>query len=600
MKSKQVLFLFGMLVFLSSCSETKSDSNRAKVDLIIYNAKVTTLDADNPSATAVSISNGKITSVGISDEILKLKTDSTIIIDAKGRRLIPGLNDSHSHFLRAGTSFTRELRWDGVPSLKVGLAMIRKQAAITPKGEWVRVIGGWTPWQFEEKRLPTPEEVTAIAPETPVYIQYFYSAAIMNKKALEALAINSSAQDPMGGKIVRDKQGNPTGLFLATPHPKIFYSYIDNLPKASLEVQKNSTIIMFNELVKYGLTSVIDAGGGGFEYPGGYEASIQLAKEGKLATRVSFLLFSQHPGKELEDYTKWTTENKVGENLDDHKEHGFELDGGGEYVLWKAGDFENFRSARFELDADMEEKMEPILTLMIKKRWPFRIHSTYNESITRLLNVIEKVNKETPLNGLRWSIEHAETLKEENIDRIKILGGGVAVQDRMVFLGDDYLQRYGKNAAASSPPIKMLLKKGVPVGMGTDATRGSSFNPWVGIHWLVTGKTAAGQIHLSSENLLTREEAIMIYSLGSAWFSQEEDVKGKIKPGQLADVVLLTQDVMTIPEDDIKQIQSTLTIVNGKIVYASDDYKEYKIISSEIQPEWSPLKTFGSYYYQPK
>ena len=312
------------------------------------------------------------------------------------------------------------------------------------------------------------------------------------------------------------------------------------------------------------------------------------------------MLFPQHPGKELEDYTKWTNENKIGENLDEHKEHGFELDGAGEYVLWKAGDFENFRSARFELDADMEEKMEPILKLMIKNRWPFRIHSTYNESISRLLNVIEKVDKETPLNGLRWSIEHAETLKEENIDRIKALGGGVAVQDRMVFLGDDFLLRYGKDAAASSPPVKMLLKKGVPVGMGTDATRGSSFNPWVGIHWLVTGKTAAGQIHLSSENLLTREEAIMIYSLGSAWFSQEEDVKGKIKTGQLADVVLLSQDVMTIPEDDIKQIQSTLTIVNGKIVYASVDYKEFKIISPEIQPEWSPLKTFGSYYYQPK
>lgn len=600
MKFKNILFHLSILILLANCTGNKSESNQNRTDIIIFNAKVTTLDADNPSATAVSITNGKITSVGMNDEIVKLKSDSTILIDAQGRRLIPGLNDSHSHFLRGGTSFTRELRWDGVPSLKVGLEMIKQQAAITPKGQWVRVIGGWTPWQFEEKRLPTPEELTAIAPETPVYIQYFYSAAIMNKKAMEALAITASVQDPMGGKIVRDKNGNPTGLFLATPHPKIFYSYIDNLPKASLEVQKNSTIVMFNELTKYGLTSVIDAGGGGFEYPDAYEAALQLAKEDKLATRVSFLLFSQHPGKELDDYTKWIAENKVGENLDEHKEHGFELDGGGEYILWKAGDFENFRSARFELDADMEEKMEPILKLMIKNRWPFRVHSTYNESISRLLNVIEKVNKETPLNGLRWSIEHAETLKEENIDRIKLLGGGVAVQDRMVFLGDDYLARYGKDAGAASPPVKMLLKKGVPVGMGTDGTRGSSFNPWVGIHWLITGKTAAGQMHLSPENLLTREEAIMVYSLGSAWFSQEEDVKGKIKSGQLADVVLLTQDVMTIPEDDIKKTQSTLTIVNGKIVYASNDYKEYKIISPEIQPEWSPLKTFGSYYYQPK
>ena len=298
-------------------------------------------------------------------------------------------------------------------------------------------------------------------------------------------------------------------------------------------------------------------------------------------------------------FVYFIAENKIGDNLDEHKDHGFELDGGGEYILWKAGDFENFRSARFELDADMEEKMEPIMALMIKNRWPFRIHSTYNESITRLLNVIEKVNKETPLNGMRWSIEHAETLKEENIDRIKKLGGGVAVQDRMVFLGDDYLERYGKDAAVSSPPIKMLLKKGVPVGMGTDGTRGSSFNPWVGIQWLVTGKTAAGQTHLSPENLLTREEAIMVYSLGSAWFSQEEEVKGKIKSGQLADVVLLTQDVMTIPEDDIKKIQSVMTIVNGKIVYASNDYPQHKVEEPAIQPEWSPLKTFGSYYYEP-
>ncbi|WP_394780190.1 amidohydrolase [Undibacterium sp.] len=583
--------LFSALYVPTYAEAAQTDS----ADLIIKNAKITTLDAAKPSAQALAIKDGKVIAVGTSADILRYKGANTDIVDAHQRRLIPGLNDSHGHYLRGGTSFTTELRWDGVPTLAQGLEMIRAQALVTPKGQWVRVVGGFTPSQFKEKRLPTPEELTAASPDIPVYIQYFYSSIVLNKAAIKALDLTANTPEPEGGKIERDKAGNPTGLVLATPNPGIFYSLLGKLPKLDEATAENSTQWMFHELARFGLTSVVDAGGGGFDFPNDYSASIAMMKAQKLPLRVSFYLFTQHPGKELEDYQKWMSENSVGQNLDEVREHGYELEGAGEWVLWKAGDFENFRSPRPTQDTDMEDKLEPVVALFVQKHWPFRIHATYDESITRLLNVIEKVNQKTPLNGLRWAIDHAETIKPENMKRIHALGGGVAVQDRMYFLGDDFYQRYGAEESSHAPPAKMLTQIGVPVGMGTDATR-SSFNPWLGLYFLTTGKVASGLTFLSSENLLTREQALRLYTLGSAWFSQEEKVKGLIKVGQYGDFALLSDDYMTVPAEKIKVIRSVLTVVDGKVVFADKEYSARNPKLPAIEPAWSPLKSFPSYY----
>ena len=582
------------LLFLLTIISCKQPSKEA--DMIVLNAAITTLDEANPKAQAVAVKDGKIIAVGSSEELLKLKGDSTIVVDAHGKRIIPGLTDSHSHFLRGGLSYTRELRWDGLPTLKEGLEMIKKAAEITPEGEWVRVIGGWTPWQFSEQRLPTPAELTEAAPNTPVYIQYFYSAAIVNKKGLEALGITKNTPDPYQGRFERDANGNPTGLMLAEPHPGIFYGKIAALPGTTKEIEANSTIHMFRELARYGLTGVIDAAGGGFNYPEGYTTAEKLAVDGKLAIRTSFFLFPQKPKRELEDIKTWTDNYKAGKNTDIHKEHGFELEGAGEYILWEAADYENFRWERPELPETMGANLEPVLKLLIEKRWPFKIHSTYNESIQKILDILEKVNKETPLNGLRWSIEHAETIKPETVDRIAALGGGLALQDRMVFLGDDFVKRYSLEAAKYSPPLRYIYDKGIPVGMGTDGTRGSSFNPFVSLHFMVSGKTASGLKIYDKDNTLTREEALRVHTIGSAWFSNEEDVKGRIKKGQYADLVILSKDFMTVPEDEIKSIESVLTIVNGKMVYGSGDYEALVPQAPAILPEWSPLKLYGSYY----
>ena len=573
-----------------------STSTAKEADLILYNAKITTLDIRNPSATAVAVKDGRILKVGKDSEVLKLKKRSTKVFDVKGRRIIPGMNDSHSHYIRGGLGFNAELRWDGVPSLAIGLEMIRQQALRTPNGQWVRVIGGWTPFQFTEKRLPTPEELTKAAPNTPVYVQYFYSRAVINKAAMEVIGFDENTKTPPGTRLEKDSKGKPTGLLIADPHPALLYKSIASLPALTPEEQVNSTTHLFYQLARFGLTSVIDVGGGGQHYPKNYKTAEELAEKAEFPLRVSYFLFAQTPGKEYSDFKNWTSMVPPNTNTDPLREDGYVMEGGGEYLVWDAADFENFMSPRPDLKPNMAEELKKVVTLLVKNRWPFRMHATYDESISKILDVVEEVNNEIPFNGLRWSIEHAETIKCANIERIKALGGGVAFQDRMVFLGDDFLKRYGAEETAQTVPIKKLMEKGIPVGMGTDGTRGSSFNPWVGLQWLVTGKTASGTQIYDKEKLLSREEALYVYTVGSAWFSHEEKLKGRIAEGQYADMVVLSNDYITVPENEISNIESVLTIVDGKIVFGAGSYKEFMPTLPPIKPDWSPLKYFGSYY----
>ena len=505
MHSSFIFKLIGALTILIFCS-----SASYAADLILHNAKITTLDKQNPSATAVAIKKGRILKVGSDSEVLRLKNNSTKVLNVGGRRIIPGLNDSHSHYIRGGLAFNSILRWDGVPTLAEGLEMIRQQALRTPKGHWVRVIGGWTPFQFKEKRLPTPEELTRAAPKTPVYVQYFYSRAIVNQTALKIIGLDKNTKIPSGSRLEIGGDGKPTGLLIADPHPALLYKSIASLPALTPEEQINSTTHLFYQLARFGLTSVIDVGGGGQFFPENYKIAEKLAERAGFPLRVSYYLFAQTPGEEYSDYKKWVKLVPPNTNTDPFRENGYVVEGGGEYLVWDAGDFENFMSPRPDLKPEMAESLKKVITLLIKNRWPFRMHATYDESISKILDVVEEVNRETPLNGLRWSIEHAETLKEPNMDRIKALGGGVAIQDRMAFLGDDFLRRYGAKETSHTPAVRLLLKKGIPVGMGTDGTRGSSFNPWVGLYWLVTGKSA-GETQLLVRIIFLQERRLCIF-----------------------------------------------------------------------------------------
>ncbi|MGN6289441.1 MAG: amidohydrolase [Sphingopyxis terrae] len=564
-------------------------------DLIIVNAKVTTLDKGNPVAEAVAIRDGKFLSVGSEQAVRAAAGPDATLIDAKGRRLIPGLIDSHIHVIRGGLNYNMELRWDGVPSLAEAMAMLKRQAENTPPPQWVRVVGGFTEHQFAEKRLPTLDEINAAAPETPVFILHLYDRALLNAAALRAVGYTKDTPNPPGGEIVRDAAGTPTGLLLAQPNATILYATLAKGPKLPEEYQLNSTKHFMRELNSLGVTSVIDAGGGFQNYPDDYQIIEKLHQDGELTLRIAYNLFTQKPKEELKDFATWSTQVKPGDGDDTYRHNG-----AGEMLVYSAADFEDFRVERPDMPANMESDLEPVVRLLAERKWPWRLHATYDQTIGRALDVFEKVNRDIPLQGLNWFFDHAETISERNIDRIAALGGGIAVQHRMMFQGEYFIERYGAKAAEATPPIKRMMEAGIPVGAGTDATRVASYNPWVSLSWLVTGKTLGGTTLYPVRNRLDRETALRLWTEKNTWFSNEVGKKGQIKAGQLADLALLSDDYFSVAESEIVHLRSVLTILGGKIVHGEGDYGPIAPALPKPMPDWSPVATFGGHYRRPE
>lgn len=561
-----------------------------KADLILYNGKIYSHVPENKGATAVAIKDGKFIAVGTDSDIMTFSTASTQIIDLKQKRVVPGINDSHIHLIRGGLNYNLELRWDGVPSLADAMRMLKQQVDITPSPQWVRVVGGWSEFQFAERRMPTLQEINEIAPDTPVFILHLYDRALLNAAALRAVGYAKDTPAPPGSHIERDSKGNPTGMLIATPNALILYSTLAKGPKLSYEHQINSTRHYMKELNRFGITSVIDAGGGFQNFPDDYKVVNELNEKKQLTIRIAYNLFTQRPKQEFEDFSDWIDNVKLYQGDDMYRHNG-----AGEMLVFSAADFEDFLQPRPDLSENMEAELEKVVRLLVENRWPFRLHATYNESITRFLNVFEKINQEIPFNGLPWIFDHAETIDEHNIERVKKLGGGIAIQSRMAYQGEYFTDRYGSAAAESTPPIKKMLEMEVPVGAGSDATRVSSYNPWVGMYWLTAGKTVGG-LQLYHDTRLDRQTALELYTRGSAWFSQEQAKKGDIKTGMLADLAVLDRDYFTVSEEDVKKIEAELTVVDGKIVYAKGDFSSYTPPAIPILPDWSPTNSYNGYY----
>ncbi len=568
----------------------KAWSHAMPKDLILTNAKVTTLDRGRPQAQAVAIRDGQFLAVGSEAEVSAAAAPDATVIDAGGRRMIPGLIDSHMHIIRGGLNYNMELRWDGVPSLADAMAMLKTQVANTPPPQWVRVVGGFTEHQFAEKRLPTIEELNAVAPDTPVFILHLYDRALLNAAALRVVGYTKDTPNPPGGEIVRDAAGNPTGLLLARPNATILYSTLAKGPKLPPEFQLNSTRHFMREMNRLGVTGVIDAGGGFQNYPDDYAIIEKLHADDQLTLRISYNLFTQKPKDELADFAGWAKQVTPGQGDDTYRHNG-----AGEMLVYSAADFEDFRVERPEMPPNMEADLEPVIRLLAQNRWPWRLHATYDQTISRALDVFEAVNRDVPFDGLHWFFDHAETISERNIDRIAALGGGIAVQHRMAYQGEDFVQRYGERAAERTPPIARMMAAGLPVGAGTDATRVASYNPWISLAWLVTGKTVGGLRLYPAANRLDRETALRLWTEANTWFSNEQGKKGQIKAGQLADLALLSDDYFAVPEDGITHLSSVLTVLGGRVVHGAGDYTGLAPDLPKPMPEWSPVRTFGGY-----
>ena len=451
-------------------------------------------------------------------------------------------------------------------------------------------MGGWSPFQFTENRMPTVAELTEAAPEVPVLVLYAYSQVLVNRAGVAALSLSPGRTPDDGGRYEFADEG------LTVRGNTAVYATIGGLPGlASIGDRLSSTRYFFRELNRFGLTSIVDAGASGVAYPEDYQAVAALAEQPGFPVRISNFLFAQKPGTELSSWEKWTAQEQRNVNRAVARLDGYVLEGAGEVLAWSVHDYENFLAPRPELTGQAISELAEVTRVVASHQWPIRIHATYEETISRILDVFQQVFTETGYTS-RWAIDHAETITPRNIARIKAMGGGIAVQNRLSFSGEFFAERYGQRAAASAQPLRELVDAGIPVGAGTDATRPASYNPWISLFWMVTGKTVGGTQITAPASRLTRTEALRLYTAGSAWFGGEEDVKGKIAPGQYADFAVLSADYLSVPDEQITAIESVLTVTGGDVVYAAAPFEAFSPPPlPPVSPSWSPVAIFGGY-----
>lgn len=564
------------------------DAGRA--DIVIENAKVITLDPKNPVAEAIAIRGDKIVAVGARRDLASFVGQGTRLIDAGRRTVVPGLNDAHTHFIRGGLTYSQEVRWDGVPSLVIAMRMLKEQAGRTPAPHWVQVVGGWTYHQFREKRFPSLAEINAATGDVPCFIMHMYDRAMINKAGMRVLGWTKDTPEPFGGVLARDATGMPTGMLISTTSLASLLGVFSRIPKLDAADQMLSTRHMMRELNRLGVTSLIDAGGGGQNYPDNYAATAKLAADKQLTVRIGYTLMAQRPGREIEDYQGWLAKAKLYEG-DDY----FRLIGAGEYTLWAAGDVTNFARDPVAQPPIMEEKLTEVIKLLVSNQWPFRMHASFDFTAKRILGVLEKVHAEMPIDKLRWGLEHGEGLSVTTLERVKKLGGSLGLQSRMALDGEAYVSKWGVDASEDAPPFGRIKELGIPYALGTDGNRAASHNPWIGVEWLVTGRTQGGYKHNADRNLMSREEALRAYSAAGAYISGEDDRKGTIAVGKWADLAMLAEDYMTVAANRINQMSSVLTMVGGKVVYGLAGFASLAPPPLRVSPDWLPINNFASF-----
>jgi predicted amidohydrolase YtcJ len=530
----------------------------AQVDTILVNGKVLTVDTNFSIQEAIAIQDSKISAVGRTADIRKLAGQKTRVIDLQGRTVIPGLIDSHLHGIRAGLSFSTEVNWIGATSLDEGLTRIRQAARIMKPGAWLIVAGGWNVQQFKEHRRPTRAEVDAAAPNNPVYIQLGYGWALMNAAGYKKLNISSESDLPAGARFERDAQGQNTGAVTGAQAGII--ALFDRLPKPSFEDEVDGMKKFFTELNRLGMTGFVDPGGNNL-FPTDYDALFKVWRERQMTVRVAYALNGQTAGKEFEEYQNLTRLLPMG-----FGDEWLKFNGIGERITF--GMYKNDNPGAADKAAFRE-----IARWAAEHGMSLTIHWSRDASVDHLLSLFEGLNREVPITNLRWSIAHLNDASEKSLQRMKALGMGWTVQDAMYFDGENFQRQNGVEAARRAPPVNTAKRIGVPVGAGTDAHRVASYNPFTALQWFLDGKTVGGQAIRGPEETPTRADALRLYTIGSAWFSKDEKTRGSLEVGKFADLAVLSKDYMTAPVDEIGKIESVLTMVGGKIVYASQPYR---------------------------
>ena len=558
--------LFALLLFLTSCSGGEIDFARSlavpqPADLILRNGKIVTMDQDFSIKRAVAIKDGRFLAVGSDRDMRPLTGPRTRVIDLGGHTVIPGLIDSHIHATTAGLSWDAELHWEQLSSLADGLKLIAKAAQSQPTGTWIVVAGGWVPTQFIERRFPARAEIDAIAPNHQVYLQYLDQGALLNSAALKAVGLTNKSPEPAGGKFVRDSKGELTGWLQGAPAWKYAYHKV---PKLSLDRVRQSLRNCFRELNRLGVTSVGDLHGADVTFAH-RRILADMARGGDLTLRVNFYVAPSDGGDELEQLKLAAAEIKQLPQNDWFRFAGF-----AGILVPEIGHGDLLADPQaIPIGPAAKEKFRRIVHFFAAGGYRFQLQTAQDAMARELLDVIEQVHAGTPFSRQRIAFADLEGGSPETIERIKILGAGVAVGNRMAFIGERLVELWGLEKARNAPPLRNLLDAGIAIGAGTDGFRSSNYSPMLSLWWLVTGKTVAGTAMRAQSQLVSREEALRMYTLGSSWFSAETQRKGSIEVDKLADLAVLNADYLTVPEEQIRSLESLLTMVGGQVVYAT-------------------------------
>jgi predicted amidohydrolase YtcJ len=526
-------------------------------DTVLFNGKILTVDKDFSTQQALAIGHGQVLASGTSAAMKKLAGDKARLIDLGGRTVIPGLTDGHIHGIRAALTFGTEVNWIGVPSLKEALEKIRQAARTQKPGSWIVVAGGWTEEQFAEKRRPTAAEVTALAPDNPVYIQHLYDWLLLTPKAMEALNIHDDADVTPGGKLERDGDNHPTGVVIGNGNTlgKIF----DHLPRPTPEQQVDGSKKFFHEMNSLGITGIVD-GGGVSMYPANYQAVFKLWHDNQLTVRVAYHLCAPKPGSELSDLQNLT--QLLPQGFGDSMLH---FNGPGEILVW--ADWTDG-----DITPDGKAKLSELLRWAASKGYTIQLHWNPDRTVGDLLDVIEDINKDIPVRNLRWTVLHLYNASEQHLQRMKALGLIWGVQDGLYFGGERLQHEVGVEPARRLPPIATALRLGLTVAGGTDAHRVSSYNPFVALQWYLDGTTIGGTQTRDAVEAPSRRQALEMYTRNSAFMANDDDKRGTLEPGKFADLAVLSSDYLTAPVKEIGKIRSVLTMVGGNVVYAAQPF----------------------------
>jgi predicted amidohydrolase YtcJ len=525
-------------------------------DLVLLDGKIVTVDAELSLREALAVRDGKILRVGTTAEIRSLAGPDTRVVALGGRTVIPGLIDSHLHAIRAALSFSTEVNWIGARSLREALARVSAAAARRPPSAWLIVAGGWNELQFAERRRPTQAELEAAAPNNPVYVQLGYGWVVMTDDGFAKLGIASDADLPGGGTLGRDGD-RLTGEVSGGQGAII--ALFDRLPKPTFADQVQGTKEFFRELNRLALTGVVDPGGNNL-FPADYQALFDVWRRRELTVRVAYSLNGQTAGQELAELQGLTALLPMG-----FGDALLRFNGLGERITFAMNN-------NPEPTAEHEERYYEIARWAAERGMAITMHWGPDATVGHLLDIFERVNREQPIAPLRWSVAHLNDASEATLRRMSALGVGWTVQDAMYFGGEDLVRRQGADAARRIPPVVTGRRLGVNIGAGTDAHRVASYNPFTALQWFLDGKTVAGTPIRGPEETPDRLAALALYTRGSAWFSFDEDVRGSLEVGKLADLAVLSGDYLTLPTEQVGDLESLLTLLGGDVVYATGEF----------------------------